>query len=92
MKMGWFEAKQEFGKTWRKEGRRYRAEVGAYGITVTPVRLPVPPGIGIWEIIKRGGGLPKGGWEWHVKDTRFKLNFKGYGLSIDEARHGLEIS
>ncbi len=28
MKMGWFEAKQEFGKTWRKEGRRYRAEVG----------------------------------------------------------------
>lgn len=88
MGMGWFEAKREFSKTWRKEGKRYRAEVAEYEITVTPVRLPVPPGTGIWEIIKHGG-LPKG-WEWHLKDTKFKLNFKGFALSVDEARQGLE--
>lgn len=81
-------ALEEFEENWRKVGRGYRAVVGDYELTAKPTRLAVPPTVSLRDIIKRGGRPI--GWEWEFKDTKFKITFGGYALSLDEAVQNLK--
>lgn len=91
MRISWRDDEKKFEKSWRKEGKGYKAEVGNYEMVAVPVRLPVPPNIGLLEIIKRGG-LPKG-WKWSITIIRpfsEDVTFSGYSTSLDEAKYDLK--